>query len=324
MTVEKLLWSLAVGGFSPAFLMADLQEELLSRGSKEALLQAVWSSSYSELLSEGFLRRSKEKILKGLDSEPQPVIKKVSEEDSLDERSPRLLKLWSDRLVLHKPAGWQVDDSCGPVFDPERLLSVFLKRLLPSLLSLRERRGFLHRLDVPTSGLILVATSQRAYYDLQLQLSSRRIRRDYVVLVHGITRRGRIDARVHWLEDAPDWFSGSRVLPYGKPACSLLQTLEVYTKRLQSSLSLIEVHILTGRCHQIRLHSSHVGHPSVTDARYSSAATFEADSKLCKRNFLHRYGLSFYSSPSWTHYEEVHEELPRDLQDALTGLRASP
>ena len=98
----------------------------------------------------------------------------------------------------------EVDDAVG---ERQHRLSLWLRSTLPFgqhrlLEDLRHRRGFLHRLDVPTSGLILVATSYFAYYDLQLQLVTRRMVREYLVLCHGwLANRTRIDARIHWLED---------------------------------------------------------------------------------------------------------------------------
>lgn len=197
----------------------------------------------------------------------------------------------------------QVDDSATES-DSKRMLSHYLESVLPSsqqnlLGDLTHRRGFLHRLDVPTSGLILVATSYRAYYDLQIQLVTGAMRRDYIVLSHGSSSRKRLDANVHWLEDGPEWFSGSRVLQSGKPALSLLKTVASYvSSEALRSLTLIRIQILTGRCHQIRLHTAHAGHPVVTDGRYSSSATYEEDRLWCKRNFLHRYRLDFYCTNS--------------------------
>ncbi len=201
----------------------------------------------------------------------------------------------------------QVDDSATES-DSKRMLSHYLESVLPSqhlLSDLTHRRGFLHRLDVPTSGLILVATRYRAYYDLQIQLVTGAMRRDYIVLSHGSSSRKRLDANVHWLEDGPVWFSGSRVLQSGKPALSLLETVASYASGSLRSLTLIRIQILTGRCHQIRLQTAHVGHPVVTDGRYSSSATYEEDRLWCKRNFLHRYRLDFYCTSSWTSKTKV-------------------
>ena len=256
---------------------------------------------------------------------------------------------------------WQVDDS--EVNDSkQRLLSCFLRSVLTLsqqrlLGDLKHRRGFLHRLDVPTSGLILVATTYQAYYDLQLQLVSGAMTRDYAVLGHGWSCPARIEANVHWLEDGPAWLSGSRVLLYGKPAVTLLETVACYhahhtataafsaeplniynygTDRNDNSdsynheakgregregssssssaswaraVSFVKIRIVTGRCHQIRLHTAHVGHPVITDARYASAATFQEDRLWCPRNFLHRYCLEFSTETSWASQTKVPELL---------------
>eukprot|EP00435_Cladocopium_sp_Y103_P054578 s762_g17.t2 len=301
--------------------------------------------------------------------------------------SPEIVKALQHKLVVLKPTGWQVDDSEVPDVDSKRqsLLSCFLRSVLPPsqqllLDDLKHRRGFLHRLDIPTSGLILVATTYQAYYDLQLQLVSGAMTRDYAVLCHGWSCPTRIEANVHWLEDGPAWLSGSRVLLYGKPAVTLLETVASYhthhTAPLASSLagpsetcgygtadsnenrdyrdyssynqdgaeraeaegsssfassasscssdaravSFVKIHIVTGRCHQIRLHTAHVGHPVITDAKYASAATFQEDRLWCPRNFLHRYRLEFSTDSSWTSQTKVEEPLPSDLKLVLARL----
>ena len=190
-------------------------------------------------------------------------------------------------------------------------MSSFLRLAAPHRLidDVKHRRGFLHRLDVPTSGLILVATDHKAYYDLQLQLAGRELIRDYVVLCHGFLKPRGIDAPVHWVEDAPEWFASSRVLASGKPAKTRVLSSQTGLKagalKAGGALSLASVRISTGRRHQIRVHVSHVGHPTVSDGRYSAAATFRADLDWCPRNFLHRYRLSFFSEESWAQREEA-------------------
>ncbi|CAJ1358247.1 unnamed protein product [Effrenium voratum] len=78
------------------------------------------------------------------------------------------------------------------------------------------------------------------------------------------------------------------------------------------------VRIGTGRRHQIRVHAAHVGHPTVSDARYTAEPTFAADVAWCQRNFLHRYSLRFRVDgvESWACCE-----LPEDLREALWQLR---
>lgn len=97
-----------------------------------------------------------------------------------------------DRVVVSKPPGWEVHDAGTP-----RQLHTWLRSLgsWPILWDPEFDFGFLHRLDVPSSGLILVATTYGAYYDLQLQLRSGMIGRDYVVLNHGWLKRRKVDAR---------------------------------------------------------------------------------------------------------------------------------
>ena len=97
-----------------------------------------------------------------------------------------------DRVVVSKPPGWEVHDAGTP-----RQLHTWLRSLgsRPILCDPEFDFGFLHRLDVPSSGLILVATTYGAYYDLQLQLRSGMIGRDYVVLNHGWLKRRKVDAR---------------------------------------------------------------------------------------------------------------------------------
>ena len=83
------------------------------------------------------------------------------------------------------------------------------------------------------------------------------------------------------------------------------------------AVSFVKIHIVTGRCHQIRLHTAHVGHPVITDARYASAATFQEDRLWCPRNFLHRYCLEFSAEASWTSQTKVPQALFRYVSTVL-------
>ena len=88
-----------------------------------------------------------------------------------------------DRAVLYKPPGWEVHD--GHL--PRQLSSYALEIFKAAILKDEEcNRGFLHRLDVPNSGILLWAKSRHAYSDLQLQLASGRLARTYAVLAHGL------------------------------------------------------------------------------------------------------------------------------------------
>lgn len=84
-----------------------------------------------------------------------------------------------------------------------------------------------------------------------------------------------------------------------------------------SSFSLVAIRIGSGRRHQIRAHTGHIGHPTVSDGRYTTEETFREDQAWCDRNFLHRFSLSFNSTGS----QSAVCELPEDLCDALWQLR---
>ena len=181
------------------------------------------------------------------------------------------------------------------------------------------QRGFLHRLDVPSSGLILAATSYSGYYDLRLQLSMGMISREYTALCHGFIGNRRITAPVFWLRGLAN---ASVVRPEGRPALSNVRRVSS-TFRLCQGFSLVQIVIFTGRRHQIRLHTAYIGHPTVSDSKYGASITFEEDVVWCSRNFLHRHRLSFKEAVLCAEQEHsVVEPLPQDLK--LSLLRTKP
>ena len=116
--------------------------------------------------------------------------------------APSIVTDLVDRLVISKPPGWEVHDDGMP-----KQLRTWLKSLgrWPILSDPDSDFGFLHRLDVPSSGLLLVAKTYEGYYDLQLQLRSGTLARHYVVLNHGCMKRSRIDARQAQQDFGGDW-----------------------------------------------------------------------------------------------------------------------
>merc|ERR1712151_323288 len=163
--------------------------------------------------------------------------------------------------------------------------------------------GFLHRLDIPSSGLILTAKTYEAYFYLRFQLNIYTMMRDYIVLCHGcISPEIReINAKV-----------------YGKPSMTYMKVL-AHLGRQQENYSLVAIRIQTGRYHQIRVHTKHIGHPTVCDGRYTAPQVFSADREWCPRNFLHRYRLLFADFEGRSH--EVMMPLPADLVLALSCLK---
>ncbi|CAE8627387.1 unnamed protein product, partial [Polarella glacialis] len=261
---------------------------------------------------------------------------------------PQVVLDLSDRLVIQKPPGWQVDQNKLEMAEEEgeaRRLSSFVQSLLPPhqwpiVCDMEHGCGFLHRLDVPCSGLVVVAKTYEAYYDLWLQLNAGSMVRDYAVLCHGFVSpdQTQIDARVHWVEGTR---LPSEVQRFGKPATTMVKVLaHLYRKLPEASasgssesssessercdpepepFSLVALRILTGRRHQIRIHMAHIGHPLVTDGKYADLDVFLGDKEWCSRTFLHRYHLSFSSADGGR--EQVTVPLDPDLASALRGLR---
>lgn len=122
--------------------------------------------------------------------------------------------------------------------------------------------GFLHRLDVPSSGLILLARSYEAFYDLQLQLYSGWMVREYTVLCHGslCLTRNWLDFRLFYQGSAPTKAGGR-----GEKSVSRLSVESLYFDASGASLTLTLWRIETGRRHQIRSQAAHVGHCTVRD-----------------------------------------------------------
>lgn len=241
------------------------------------------------------------------------------------------LKL-SDRLVVRKPPGWEVKRDPRDVHKrgeslfqiqqmSEYIRSMFPASQYPIVSDVLHNFGMVHRLDVPNSGLLLVAQTYRAYYELALQLNLGIVQRDYVVLCHGwmALTRHEVLAPLHWQHGAQS-LPTEVCLSRGKPARTNLQVLGHFTRKSTGeAFSLVSIRIETGRRHQIRSHLAHIGHPVACDGKYSNKTTFSIDELWCARNFLHRYQLSFSDCHlSSTH--RVSDRLPDDLRAALQKL----
>ena len=211
-----------------------------------------------------------------------------------------------DRSVLFKPPGWEV---YGQHVDHQ--LSDFVIASFgnaPIFHDVQHNFGFLHRLDVPSSGLILVAKTYEAFYDMQVQLHAGDMHRDYTVLCHGVLPRtlSEIAARLQPTED------GQTLAGRGKISFSKIVCKSTYLQHRVGALSQALLAIDTGRKHQIRSHLAHVGHPVVRDRLYASLDTFNFDASLSSRNWLHRHRLIFQDLAG--EKREVFSELPQDLQ----------
>ena len=177
-----------------------------------------------------------------------------------------------------------------------------------------ERQGVVHRLDAGTTGLMVVAKSERAYADLKDQFRERTVDKGYHALVQGHPdpSRGTIDAPID-RHPKHDWKFA--VVAGGRPSVTHYDTLEAFR-----AASLLEVKLETGRTHQIRVHMSAVRHPCVGDLAYGADPTLAARLGLT-RQWLHARRLGF-RHPADGRWLELLSEYPVDLAAALDRVRA--
>lgn len=176
-----------------------------------------------------------------------------------------------------------------------------------------ERQGVVHRLDVGTSGLMAVAKSERAYTSLKRQFKERTVDKVYHALVQGHPdpSRGTVDAPI---DRHPHHDYKWAVVAGGKPSVTHYETLEAFP-----AASLLEIHLETGRTHQIRVHLSALRHPCVGDLTYGADPTLAARLGLT-RQWLHamRLGFEHPGSGEWAEFSSTY---PDDLQQALDLIR---
>ena len=219
-----------------------------------------------------------------------------------------------DVVVVDKPVGVAAHPSHGWT-GPTVIGGLAAAGYRISTSGAAERQGVVHRLDVGTSGVMAVAKSERAYTSLKEQFRDRTVDKTYHAVVQGHTDplSGTIDAPI---DRHPQHDYKWAVVSSGKPSVTHYDTIEAFPHA-----SLLEVHLETGRTHQIRVHMSALNHPCVGDLTYG------ADPVLAKRlgltrQWLHAVQLAF-DHPSTGDRIVVSSTYPQDLQTALGRLESS-
>lgn len=176
-----------------------------------------------------------------------------------------------------------------------------------------ERQGIVQRLDVGTSGLMVVAKSEHAYTMLKRAFRNREVDKTYHAIVQGYPDplAGTIDGPIA-RHPGHEWKFA--VVDGGKASITHYETLEVFR-----SASLLEIGLETGRTHQIRVHMSAGRHPLVGDPMYGSDPVL-AETVGLDRQWLHAVKLAF-THPGTGEWVEYESEYPRDLRHALEVLR---
>ncbi|WP_340538710.1 RluA family pseudouridine synthase [Nocardioides sp. GXZ039] len=178
-----------------------------------------------------------------------------------------------------------------------------------------ERQGIVQRLDVGTSGVMVICKSEHAYSKLKNAFRHRTVDKTYHALVQGHPDplEGTIDAPIARHPGADHRFA---VLDGGRPSVTHYSTLEAHR-----FASLLEVHLETGRTHQIRVHMSALKHPCVGDLTYGADPTL-AKRFGVQRQWLHAVRLGF-EHPDTGAYVEYTSPYPEDLARSLEAVRES-
>jgi 23S rRNA pseudouridine1911/1915/1917 synthase len=177
-----------------------------------------------------------------------------------------------------------------------------------------ERAGIVHRLDVGTSGAMVVAKSERAYTALKRAFKERTVDKVYHAVVQGLPDPlvGTIDAPIG-RHPGHDWRFA--VIEDGRPSVTHYEVVEAFGKA-----SLVEVHLETGRTHQIRVHFSALRHPCAGDLTYGADPRLAATLGLT-RQWLHARELGF-EHPVTGDSVRVVSDYPQDLAFALEVLES--
>ena len=213
-------------------------------------------------------------------------------------------------LVINKPAGTAVHGGSGLSFG-----------VIEAMRALRPEARFLelvHRLDRDTSGILLIAKKRSALRALHEQLRLKQIQKDYLALVRGQWQSSVKVVQAPLLKNILQ--SGERVVKVsseGKPSETRFKVEERF-----EAATLVKASPVTGRTHQIRVHTLHAGHPIAFDNRYGDAQ-FDAQLKGTGLNplFLHAAALAF-THPSTGEAMRLQAPLDEKLRHCLTVLRS--
>ncbi|PZL65509.1 RluA family pseudouridine synthase [Staphylococcus aureus] len=213
-----------------------------------------------------------------------------------------------DVAVVYKPKGMVVHPS------PGHYTNTLVNGLMYQIKNLSGingeiRPGIVHRIDMDTSGLLMVAKNDIAHRGLVEQLMDKSVKRKYIALVHGNIPHD------YGTNDEPigrnkNDRQSMAVVDDGKEAVTHFNVLEHF-----KDYTLVECQLETGRTHQIRVHMKYIGFPLVGDPKYGPKKTLDIGGQA-----LHA-GLIGFEHPVTGEYIERHAELPQDFEDLLDTIR---
>ncbi len=214
-------------------------------------------------------------------------------------------------LVVDKPAGMVVHPAPGN--HSGTLVNALMYHCGDALSSINGviRPGIVHRIDKDTSGLLMVAKTDRAHNALSAQLAEHSITRRYKAIVYSNIKEdeGTVDKPIG--RDPGNRLRNAVVYTNSKNAVTHYRVLERF-----GGFTLVEAVLETGRTHQIRVHMAYIRHPLLGDTLYGPAKNRYG----AKRQMLHAGVLGFVH-PVTGEYMEFNSPLPQDFEDVLAKLR---
>jgi 23S rRNA pseudouridine1911/1915/1917 synthase len=264
------------GSTRPRLDVRVMQQEHVSRSAAQSLIAGGHVRVNDRPAKSGQRVRAEDDVVVVIPPPP------VASAETAGPHVPLVVVYEDDALaVIDKPAGLVVHPAPG---HPAGTLADGLRQrgTTWSQLGGGERPGIVHRLDRDTSGLLVVAKTEAAHRSLSLQLQRRTLGRVYWALVHGQFREatGRIEAPIG---RDPGHRQRMAVVDAGRPAITEFAVVERMRR-----FTRLEVRLLTGRTHQIRVHLASISHPIAGDAVYGRRGD-----TLCARPALHAQRLTF-------------------------------
>lgn len=217
--------------------------------------------------------------------------------DSLTKMGRHFDVLYEDKdyLIVNKYAG-------TPVHGGEKIKWSLINEI-KEYLKIKRKDFLANRLDKGTSGIVIIAKHKKALSEIGKLIEAKKVKKKYLALVKGKLpkKKGQINSKLLTIKGI------TRVSSLGKDALTLYKVLKEFKK-----YSLVELELVTGRTHQIRVHLASINCPIVGDVKYGV-------DELIKRPFLHAYKLSF-KHPFSFKMIKVESKIPKDLKKLLNIL----
>jgi 23S rRNA pseudouridine1911/1915/1917 synthase len=243
-----------------------------------------------------------------------PAVKPTGELTPTPIDNLKIVYVDNDVIVIDKPVGIAAHPSPGWE-GPTVIGAIIAAGYEINTSGVAERQGIVQRLDVGTSGLMVVARNENSYSEMKEQFRSRQVKKIYHAMIQGHMdpSEGTIDAP---LDRHPRDDYKFAVTANGKPSITHYKSLEYFP-----AVTLLEVELETGRTHQIRVHFSALHHPLVGDLIYGADHTIATRLKIT-RPWLHACRLEF-KHPRTGETLTFNSEYPADLTQTLEILRHS-